>query len=72
MKWENRVLEILRSEFRNKIFSTNDAFRVLNLKEGYSKGTVYRALHDLFKMGLVERLVMHRSFSLSSSRRGSC
>jgi len=56
MKWEDRVLEILRFEFRNKIFSTNDAFRVLNLKEGYSKGTVYRALHDLFKMGLVERL----------------
>jgi len=56
MKWEDIALEIIRSEFRNGIFSVNDAFRVLNAKKGYSKGTVYRFLHDLCKRGLVERL----------------
>lgn len=56
MKWIDRVSDILRSEFHSKIFRTRDAYEVLNSKEGYSKGTVYRALHDLFKMGLVEKL----------------
>lgn len=56
MTWEDEVLEILRSEFRNKIFRANDAIKVLNSKKGYSKGTVYRALHDLCERGLVKRL----------------
>jgi hypothetical protein len=56
MKWENAALEILRSEFPNKAFRVTDAFRVLNKKKQYSKGTLYRVLHDLSKRGLVEKL----------------
>jgi len=56
MKWENIALEILRSEFPNKAFRAIDAFRVLNAKKRYSKGTLYRILHDLSKRGLVEKL----------------
>jgi len=56
MKWEEPAIEIIRSEFRNKVFSTNDAFNVLSAKKGYSKGTVYRVLHDLCKKGFAERL----------------
>jgi len=52
MKWEDQALEVLRSEFRNRIFSAKDALKVLYKKRGYSKGTVYRILHDLCKRGL--------------------
>lgn len=56
MKWKDRAFDTLQSKFPNKIFTTSDAYKILNSKEGYSKGTVYRVLHDLLKMGLVERL----------------
>jgi hypothetical protein len=56
MKWENIALQVLKSEFGSEIFSTSDAFRVLNKKKGYSKGTVYRVLHDFCKRGLIEKL----------------
>jgi len=56
MKWECQALEVLRSEFRDRIFSAKDALKVLYKKKGYSRGTVYRILHDLRKRGLAERL----------------
>jgi hypothetical protein len=56
MKWEDKALEALRSEFRNRIFSVKDASNILHKKRGYSKGTVYRILHDLYKRGLADRL----------------
>jgi Fe2+ or Zn2+ uptake regulation protein len=42
--------------FNGNSFNTKDAFEVLNAKKGYSKGTVYRILHDLNNEGLIERL----------------
>ncbi|MBX5329359.1 MAG: DUF6577 family protein [Candidatus Bathyarchaeia archaeon] len=56
MKWENTALEILRSEFNNRIFRADDVFKLLNEKKGYSRGTAHRVLHDLCKKGLIERL----------------
>jgi hypothetical protein len=56
MKWEDMALEALKSRFRSEVFGTEDAFRVLNRKKRYTKGTVYRILHDLCKKGSVERL----------------
>jgi len=56
MKWKNKALEIIESTFGSRIFSTEDAFRALNKKKGYSEGTVYRVLHDLWKKGSIERL----------------
>jgi len=56
MKWENEALKTIRSNFGRGIFSTRDAFKVLNKKKGYSKGTVYRVLHDLCKRGFTEKL----------------
>ena len=55
MKWEAAALESLKSEFGSKIFCTEDAFRVLNREKRYTKGTVYRILHDLCKKRMVER-----------------
>ena len=49
------ALESLKSEFGSKIFCTEDAFRVLNRGKRYTKGTVYRILHDLCKKRMVER-----------------
>jgi hypothetical protein len=56
MKWEDVALEVLKSKFNNGIFRTKDVFKLLNEKKGYSRGTVYRILHDLCKKGLIERL----------------
>jgi predicted transcriptional regulator len=56
MKWEETALEVLKSKFNNGIFRAKDVFKLLNEKEGYSRGTVYRVLHDLYKRGLIERL----------------
>ena len=56
MRWQYAALEILKSNFRGDSFSTEDAFRILNMKKGYAKGTVDRILHDLRKKGLIERL----------------
>lgn len=56
MKWENMALEILKSEFNNRIFRANDVFKILNEKKGYSRGTAYRILHDLCKKGSTEKL----------------
>jgi hypothetical protein len=56
MKWEDVALEVLKTEFESEIFRTKDAFKALKEKKGYSKGTVYRVLHDLYKKGLTERL----------------
>jgi hypothetical protein len=56
MNWENRVLETFRAEFHDNIFHTKDAFNLLKARKRYSKGTVYRVLHDLVKTGMVERL----------------
>jgi len=54
--WEDTVLKDLVSEFGTGIFSAEDAFKVLKKERRYSRGTVYRVLHDLHKRGLVERL----------------
>jgi hypothetical protein len=56
MKWKNIALETLKTEFHDKIFRTNDATRVLKTQRRYSKGTVYRVLHDFVKAGSIERL----------------
>lgn len=56
MKWKNLALEILKTEFHDKIFHTNDATRILKTQRRYSKGTVYRVLHDFVKAGSIERL----------------
>ena len=56
MKWKNIALEVLESTFGSRIFNTKDAFRALNKKKGYSEGTIYRLLHDLYNEGLIERL----------------
>jgi len=56
MKWEDMALKVLKSRFRNEVFRTKDAFRVLSKEKGYPKGTVHRILHDLCKRGSVERL----------------
>lgn len=56
MKWEIIALKTLESEFRTRIFSTEDAFKILNKKKRYSRGTVYRVLHDLHRRGSIERL----------------
>ncbi|MGQ9642178.1 MAG: DUF6577 family protein [Candidatus Bathycorpusculaceae bacterium] len=47
---------MLRSKFNGRIFRANAAFKLLNEKKSYSRGTVYRILHDLCKKGLIERL----------------
>jgi len=56
MEWKDTALEALKSRFGSEIFSTEDAFRALNKEKRYSKGTVYRILHDLCRKGSVERL----------------
>jgi len=57
LEWENKMLRILRSAFRNEIFDTKDAYKVLSSAPfGYSKGTVHRALHDFVEADLVVRL----------------
>jgi len=56
MKWEETALEVLKSKFNNGIFRAKDVFKLLNEKKGYSRGTVYRILHDLCKRGLIKRL----------------
>lgn len=56
MKWKDAALKALKTRFRSEIFSTEEAFRVLNEEKRYSKGTAYRILHDLCKKGSVERL----------------
>ena len=56
MKWEETALEVLKSKFNNGVFRAKDVFKLLNEKKGYSRGTVYRILHDLCKRGLIERL----------------
>ena len=50
------ALKALESRFGSGIFNTEDAFIVLNREKRYSKGTVYRILHDFCKKGSVERL----------------
>jgi hypothetical protein len=56
MKWENTVLQALRAEFNDKVFRSKDVIKLLKRQNNYSKGTVYRALHDLVKAKTVERL----------------
>jgi len=72
MKWENEAFSLLKSTFRSKVFSTKDAFNVLNKEKRYSEGTVYRALHDLCKEGLIERVGrgiyrLHKTVELKES-----
>lgn len=56
MKWENIILEAFKDEFDDKVFRSKDAISLLRKKNNYSKGTVYRALHDLVKAKTIERL----------------
>ena len=56
MKWEDIVLEALRTEFNDKVFRSKDAIKLMKRRNNYSKGTVYRALHDLVKAKVIERL----------------
>ncbi len=56
MKWENKISDKLRNKFGNKVFHTHDAITLPELNTTYSKGTIYRALHDLVKTGKIERL----------------
>ena len=56
MKWEDIVLEALKDEFDGKVFRSKDAILLLRRRNNYSKGTVYRALHDLVKAKTTERL----------------
>jgi hypothetical protein len=56
MKWEDIILETFKDEFDNKVFRSKDAISLLRSRNNYSKGTVYRALHDLVKAKIIERL----------------
>lgn len=56
MGWKNTALEVLKSKFNSGIFGVKGAFKALNERKGYSRGTVYRVLHDLCKEGSIERL----------------
>jgi len=56
MKWKKSALELLKTRFGNRIFSVEDAFVILSEKKEYSRGTVYRLLHDLNEEGFLERV----------------
>jgi hypothetical protein len=53
MAWKENILNSIKEAFHDKIFSTKD---VSTLCKDYSKGSVYRVLHDLVKSGKLERL----------------
>ena len=56
MKWEDIVLGALKDKFDSKVFRSKDAILLLRRRNNYSRGTVYRALHDLVKAKTIERL----------------
>ena len=56
MTWKNSILDKLTGRFDNKVFHIYDILEVPELREKYSKGTLYRVLHDLVKTGRIERL----------------
>ena len=56
MKWEESAFELLKTRFGKRIFSVADALSVLSEKKKYSRGTVYRLLHDLNEEGFLERV----------------
>jgi predicted Fe-Mo cluster-binding NifX family protein len=56
MRWEDIILEVLKDGFDDKAFRSKDAMLLLGMRNNYSKGTVYRALHDLVKARRIERL----------------
>jgi hypothetical protein len=53
MSWEKEILDIISKEFGDKVFYTKD---VTSLCKNYSKGSLYRALHDLVESKKLERL----------------
>lgn len=56
MQWEYDALLDLKEKLGDNIFRTEDAYIVLNSSKGYTKGTVYRVLHDLISEGLIVKL----------------
>lgn len=56
MTWKNSILDKLTGRFDNKVFHIYDILELPELREKYSKGTLYRVLHDLVKTGRIERL----------------
>jgi hypothetical protein len=56
MTWITTFCENLAEKFGDKVFHTRDVIRLNKLNKKYSKGTVYRALHDLVKEEKIERL----------------
>lgn len=56
MTWESSITNKLAERFDNRVFRTNDVMNLRELTAKYSKGTLYRVLHDLVKVGKIERL----------------
>ena len=56
MKWKESAFKLLKTRFGKRIFSVEDALAVLSEKKNYSRGTVYRLLHDLNEEGFLERV----------------
>lgn len=53
MSWKEEIFDSITKEFGDKVFYTKD---VTLLCRNYSKGSLYRALHDLVEDGKLERL----------------
>ena len=53
MAWKENILNSIKEAFNDKVFNTKD---VLDLCNNYSKGSLYRVLHDLVESGKLERL----------------
>lgn len=56
MNWIKSSLNTLHNAFHSSPFSSSDAVKLLRKKNNYSRGTVYRLLHDLTRMGALEKL----------------
>jgi len=53
VSWQNKIYEAISEAFGNKVFYTKN---VTALCKEYSKGTLYRAIHDLIKDGKITSL----------------
>jgi hypothetical protein len=56
MKWIESSFNILYDAFHGSLFSSSDAVKLLGKNNNYSRGTVYRLLHELTRMGALEKL----------------
>lgn len=56
MDWREEALRLLNRKLRAKTFTSDEVARLLSTEKGFSKGTAYRLVHDLLKMGKLVRL----------------